>query len=65
MSILDTYIPEGALRPAPRELLAKNTDLLLEHEGGRPQQRQGPTVRLGLRGRGFGLCGPAGSPNVA
>jgi phenylpyruvate tautomerase PptA (4-oxalocrotonate tautomerase family) len=34
MPMLDAYIPEGALSPsAERELLAKLTDLLLEHEG--------------------------------
>jgi phenylpyruvate tautomerase PptA (4-oxalocrotonate tautomerase family) len=34
MSILDAYIPEGAVSPSTeRELLAKITDLLLEHEG--------------------------------
>jgi phenylpyruvate tautomerase PptA (4-oxalocrotonate tautomerase family) len=34
MPMLDAYIPEGALsRAAERELVAKITDLLLEHEG--------------------------------
>src|SRR5215813_10973487 len=34
MPMLDAYIPEGALSPnAERELLAKITDVLLEHEG--------------------------------
>jgi phenylpyruvate tautomerase PptA (4-oxalocrotonate tautomerase family) len=34
MPMLDAYIPEGALsRDAERELVAKITDLLLEHEG--------------------------------
>jgi phenylpyruvate tautomerase PptA (4-oxalocrotonate tautomerase family) len=34
MPMLDAYIPEGALSPsAERELVAKLTDLLLEHEG--------------------------------
>ena len=34
MPMLDAYIPEGALpRDAERELVAKLTDLLLEHEG--------------------------------
>jgi phenylpyruvate tautomerase PptA (4-oxalocrotonate tautomerase family) len=34
MPLLDAYIPEGALSPsAERELLAKITDLLIEHEG--------------------------------
>jgi phenylpyruvate tautomerase PptA (4-oxalocrotonate tautomerase family) len=34
MPMLDAYIPEGALEPgAERELLARCTDLLIEHEG--------------------------------
>ena len=34
MPVLDTCIPEGALSPsAERELLARITDLVLEHEG--------------------------------
>jgi phenylpyruvate tautomerase PptA (4-oxalocrotonate tautomerase family) len=34
MPLMDVYIPEGALSPdAERELLARATDLLLEHEG--------------------------------
>jgi phenylpyruvate tautomerase PptA (4-oxalocrotonate tautomerase family) len=34
MPLLDAYIPDGVLRPsAERELLAKLTDLLIEHEG--------------------------------
>jgi phenylpyruvate tautomerase PptA (4-oxalocrotonate tautomerase family) len=34
MPMLDAYIPEGPLSPsAERELVAKLTDLLLEHEG--------------------------------
>jgi phenylpyruvate tautomerase PptA (4-oxalocrotonate tautomerase family) len=34
MPMLDAYIPEGALSAgAERELLAKITDLMLEHEG--------------------------------
>ena len=34
MPRLDAYIPEGALSPsAERELLAKLTELLIEHEG--------------------------------
>ena len=58
MSILDAYIPEGALSPSTeRELLAKITDLLLEHEGVDPQQREGPTARLGLRGPGYRSAG--------
>ena len=36
--MLDGYIPEGALSPSTeRELLAKITDLLLEHEGVDPR----------------------------
>jgi len=38
MPMLDAYIPEGALSPsAERELLAKLTDLLIEHEGVDPR----------------------------
>jgi hypothetical protein len=34
MPMLDAYIPEAALSPsAERKLLAKLTDLLIEHEG--------------------------------
>jgi hypothetical protein len=34
MPMLDAYIPEGALSPsAERDLVAKVTDLLIEHEG--------------------------------
>jgi hypothetical protein len=41
MPILDAYIPEGALSPgAERELLAKITDLLLEHEGVDPRNER-------------------------
>ena len=37
MPLLDAYIPEGALEPeAERRLLARCTDLLLEHEGADP-----------------------------
>jgi len=37
MPMLDAYIPDGALTPqAERDLLAKLTDLLLEHEGADP-----------------------------
>jgi hypothetical protein len=40
MPMLDAYIPEGALSPsAERELLAKLTDLLIEHEGSTPATR--------------------------
>jgi len=38
MPLLDVYIPEGALAPeAERALLAKVTDLLIEHEGVDPR----------------------------
>jgi phenylpyruvate tautomerase PptA (4-oxalocrotonate tautomerase family) len=38
MPMLDAYIPEGALMPeAERKLLGTCTDLLLEHEGGDPE----------------------------
>ena len=41
MPMLDAYIPEGALSPsAERELLAKITDLLLEHEGVDPSNER-------------------------
>jgi phenylpyruvate tautomerase PptA (4-oxalocrotonate tautomerase family) len=41
MPILDAYIPEGALSPgAERELLAKITNLLLEHEGVDPRNER-------------------------
>jgi phenylpyruvate tautomerase PptA (4-oxalocrotonate tautomerase family) len=41
MPMLDAYIPEGALPPsAERELLAKITDLLLEHEGVDPSNER-------------------------
>lgn len=41
MPMLDAYIPEGALLPsAERELLAKITDLLLEHEGVDPSNER-------------------------
>src|SRR5258707_15726790 len=37
MPMLDAYIPEGALSPqAEEKLLARLTDLLLEHEGADP-----------------------------
>jgi len=37
MPMLDAYIPEGALTPdAERDLLARLTDVLLEHEGADP-----------------------------
>jgi phenylpyruvate tautomerase PptA (4-oxalocrotonate tautomerase family) len=37
MPMLDAYIPEGALEPeAERTLLARCTDLLIEHEGADP-----------------------------
>jgi hypothetical protein len=40
MSMLDAYIPGGALSPSTeRELLPKITDLLLEHEGVDPSAR--------------------------
>lgn len=41
MPMLDAYIPEGALSPeAERRLLAKLTDLLIEHEGADPENPQ-------------------------
>jgi hypothetical protein len=41
VSILDAYIPEGALSPSTeRELLPKITDLLLEHEGVDPSNER-------------------------
>ena len=41
MPMLDAYIPEGALSPgAEHELLAKITDLLLEHEGVDPSNER-------------------------
>jgi phenylpyruvate tautomerase PptA (4-oxalocrotonate tautomerase family) len=41
MPMLDAYIPEGALSAgAERELLAKITDLLLEHEGVDPSNER-------------------------
>ena len=41
MPMLDACIPEGALSPnAERELLAKITDLLLEHEGVDPSNER-------------------------
>jgi hypothetical protein len=41
MPMLDAYIPEGALSPsAERELVAKVTDLLLEHEGVDPSNER-------------------------
>jgi phenylpyruvate tautomerase PptA (4-oxalocrotonate tautomerase family) len=43
MPLLDAYIPAGALtEEAERDLLAKLTDLLIEHEGADPTN---PTVR--------------------
>ena len=42
MPFLDAYIPEGALTPgAERELVAKITDLLIEHEGVDPANERG------------------------
>ena len=41
MPMLDAYIAEGALSPsAERELLARVTDLLLEHEGVDPSNER-------------------------
>jgi len=41
MPMLDAYIPEGALSPsAERDLLAKISDLLLEHEGVDPNNER-------------------------
>jgi phenylpyruvate tautomerase PptA (4-oxalocrotonate tautomerase family) len=41
MPMCDAYIPAGALSPAAEhELLAKVTDLLLEHEGVRPSNER-------------------------
>jgi phenylpyruvate tautomerase PptA (4-oxalocrotonate tautomerase family) len=41
MPMCDAYIPAGALSPeAERELVAKLTDLLLIHEGGRPSNER-------------------------
>jgi hypothetical protein len=41
MSILDAYIPEGALSPSTeRELLTNITDLSLEHEGVEPSNKR-------------------------
>ena len=59
MPFLDAYIPEGALSPgAERELLAKITDLLLEHEGVDPKNERARSLawvlrppRAGVRGR--------------
>src|ERR1700730_473346 len=43
MPMLDAYIPQGALPPqSEQELLAKLTDLLIEHEGADPTN---PAVR--------------------
>jgi phenylpyruvate tautomerase PptA (4-oxalocrotonate tautomerase family) len=40
MPMLDAYIPEGALSPkAERDLVARMTDLLLEHEGVDPANK--------------------------
>jgi len=48
MPMLDAYIPEGALSPsAERELLAKITDLLLEHEGVDPSNERARLVGEG------------------
>lgn len=42
MPFMDAYIPEGALAPsAERELVARVTDLLLEHEGVDPANERG------------------------
>src|SRR5262245_11884344 len=45
MPMLDAYIPNGALSPdAERGLVAKITDLLLEHEGVDPSNKRARTL---------------------
>jgi phenylpyruvate tautomerase PptA (4-oxalocrotonate tautomerase family) len=45
MPLLDAYIPEGALAPDAEEaLLARLTDLLLEHEGADPTNEQARSI---------------------
>jgi len=45
MPFLDAYIPEGALTPdAERALVAKITDLLIEHEGVDPANEKGQAL---------------------
>jgi hypothetical protein len=46
MPLLDAYIPEGAVSAnAERELLARITDLLLEHEGVDPSSAPAKSPR--------------------
>ncbi|HEV3227879.1 MAG TPA: tautomerase family protein [Solirubrobacteraceae bacterium] len=45
MPMLDAYIPEGALAPqAEKDLIAKLTDLLLEHEGADPSNETARSI---------------------
>jgi len=58
MSILDAYIPEGALSPSTeRELLAKITDLLLEHEGVDPSNERARPLAWVSAGVGYRSAG--------
>jgi hypothetical protein len=64
MSILDAYIPEGTLSPSTdRELLAKITDLLLEHEGVDPSNESARPLAWVSAGVDTGRLGcPEGDP---
>src|SRR3979411_2975535 len=52
MPMLDAYIPEGALSAeAEEKLMARLTDLLLEHEGADPSNETARSIAWGFKHR--------------